>query len=58
MAETPSVRFNITVPVQLHRQFNTACAHNGESQTEAVIRFMNEYIVQQADAKNSPSAEK
>jgi hypothetical protein len=58
MAETPSVRFNITVPVQLHRQFNTACAHNGESQTEALISFMNQYIAQQAVVADKPLAEK
>jgi hypothetical protein len=58
VAPTPSVRFNIKVPVQLHRQFKAACAHNGDTQTDAVIRFMNQYIAEQADAKDSSSAEK
>jgi hypothetical protein len=58
VAPTPSVRFNIKVPVQLHRQFKAACAHNGETQTEAVIRFMNQYIIEQAAAEETPAAQK
>lgn len=41
-----TIRFNIKIPVELHRRFKAAAALRGETQTEAVLRMMNDYITQ------------
>jgi hypothetical protein len=47
MAEQTTVRFNIKIPVTLHREFKAACAKAGETQTDVVLRMMQQYIDEQ-----------
>ena len=41
--EQTTVRFNIKVPTELHKRFKIACTRKGETQTNAVLRFMEDY---------------
>lgn len=53
MSTTPTVRFNIKLPVSVHAQFKAACALRSQTMTEAVIQALYAYIAEtNADALN------
>lgn len=41
--EQKTVRLNIKIPTELHKRFKIACTRKGETQTVAVLRFMEAY---------------
>ena len=46
-----TIRFNIKIPVQLHREFKAAAALRGDTLTMAVLRMIHDYIAEtNADA--------